>query len=368
MAVKNLELGIFAGPLAHSLRDRNSVLLAVNLAQRFAQLVPGVNNISTERVTSDSVYMDFAEENGVQVPYIHSETLIRLDLIAVSSGFDWSSFATTRDTAEISFKALKYLNYGTSFSLQMNSNETELWRSSDNNFRWKLSMPALKVLHTFATSGTCALLAATTFPECLQMFCMATMDTAVLELTNSNLNMTSIKHVFAKYAVLSDGSDLNNNAGERNDGISVDLLNFTNEVLSIPNLAEDSYLRIGYYTELLFDIDRIQWSYLSRLSISKATSFSNILKLIDQLPSLVDLAALNVVEVANVVLTDSSTADSNQTKGSKKSKMQPAVKQFQSKLKRIYLANEQVKWSKKISICTIHFLTARIKTLDIVIC
>ncbi|KAJ2210741.1 hypothetical protein EV179_006032 [Coemansia sp. RSA 487] len=340
---RDLELEVFAGPQSVSYEDSDMSLEAskmIDIAGRFASLVPRIDTVNFCRITGNTIYTDLADElikhyahqlvnvSGrpealhstqgfsthlrslhvdcylkprVKLPYIRTDALKHLELEAVSSGFDWSSFVADPETGNILFESLEYVYFGTSFLPRVNVDGIEIWRTSGGKLQQKLSMPSLKYLRTFASPIACSLLASTIFSEKLETFKLAIMDKAEVELTNPRLNSLPVQQVFSKYASISSSE---HNDNDDRGILLVDFTTFTNEIFSIPELADSSFLSIGYAQDDYLDVNKLQWDYLMKLAIAKTIDFEVLLDLIKRLPRLIDLIAINVCKVSAVINTN----------------------------------------------------------------
>ncbi|KAJ2558357.1 hypothetical protein EV175_000827 [Coemansia sp. RSA 1933] len=399
VCARELELEVFSGPQSVSNEtttgSSQQVSQVVEITNRLARLVPRIDTVNVCRITGGTVYMDLADElikhyahqlvkvSGrpealhstlelstqlrslhvdcylkprVRLPSIHAGTLERLELDAVSSGFDWSSFVTDSEAPSIAFESLEYLYFGTSFMPRVNVDGIEVWRTSGGKLPMKLCMPSLEYFRTFASPIAFSLLSSTVFPERLKTLKLAIMDKAEMELTNARLNSPPVQQLFARYA--SSSSHEYADDAERNI-LLVDFTTFTNEIFSIPGLADDSLLSIGYAQDDYLDVNKIRWDYLSKLAIAKTIAFKSLLELIKRLPRLVDLIAINVIKVSDVL----SRTDDDTSNGDGKH-----IEQYGSVLQSLSLDNERMKWSHEASAEIKLYLKARIKTLVHVSC
>ncbi|KAJ2853967.1 hypothetical protein GGI22_004668, partial [Coemansia erecta] len=374
-SARDLELEVFAGPqstlheAADSSQDVNRI---IDIASRFASLVPRIDTVNFCRITGGTVYMDFVDElvkhyahqlinvnsrpealhstqefstrlkslhvdcylkPRVKLPSIRASSLKHLELDAVSTGFDWSSFISDPEAKDIEFESLEYLYFGTSFLPRVNVDGIELWRTSGGRLQHRLSMPSLKYLRTFASPIACSLLSRTIFPEKLETLKLAIMDKAEMELTNPRLNSQPVQQVFARYASTSIYEHDDDYDEERNV-LLFDFTTFTNEIFSIPELADSSFLSIGYAVDDYFDVNKIQWDYLTKLAIAKATNFKDLLHLIKRLPRLVDMIAINVCNVSAVIQLDGMADAVPETQTLANSDKRP-IEQYASILQRL---------------------------------
>ncbi|KAJ1801595.1 hypothetical protein LPJ59_000160 [Coemansia sp. RSA 2399] len=407
-SARDLELEVFAGPQSTLHEDADSsqeVNRIIDIASRFASLVPRIDTVNFCRITGGTVYMDLVDElikhyahqlinvtsrpeafhstlefstqlkslhvdcylkPRVKLPSIHASYLTRLELDAVSTGFDWSSFISDPEAKNIAFESLEYFYFGTSFLPRVNVDGIELWRTSGGKLQNKLSMPSLKYLRTFASPIACSLLSCTTFPERLETLKLAIMDKAEMELTNTRLNSQLVQQVFARYASSSTHEHDDDYDAERNI-LLFDFTTFTNEIFSIPELADSSFLSIGYAVDDYFDVNKIQWDYLTKLAIAKTIEFKDLLDLVKRLPRLVDMIAINVCNVSAVIQLDGMANDGPETQITASSDKKP-VEQYASILQRLSLDNERLKWSEEVSVEIRSYLMARISTLVFVSC